>query len=216
MAEIARIKIAKYFNTGNDNQQVNIAGKNLYFSASEGSIPSVNYDYLEIAPNGDSWNITLVTATPLDAPGEEVWITWHVDGVTFRDYIAETENNTHTGWYRRTGTMSSEYTLPCYFEYYKVDKVSKMASTTAYFYINAAGGWCRGKAANLVVPRVAGSSASSVRVYNDNDIAVHCINKERTVDVQIPASMDRWIDVTTGAILYFTNNSGSCSDTVEV
>lgn len=54
MAEIARIKIAKYFNTGNDNQQVNIAGKDLYFSLSEGSIPSVSYDSLEISPNGDS------------------------------------------------------------------------------------------------------------------------------------------------------------------
>lgn len=72
MAEIARIKIAKYFNTGNDDQQVNIAGKDLYFSASLGSIPSVNYDSLEIVPNGDSWNITLTTATPLDSPGEEV------------------------------------------------------------------------------------------------------------------------------------------------
>lgn len=54
MAEIARIKIAKYFNAGNDNQQVNIVGKDLYFSLSEGSIPSVSYDSLEISPNGDN------------------------------------------------------------------------------------------------------------------------------------------------------------------
>ena len=54
MAELARIKISKYFDTGNDNQQVNIVGKDLYFSRSEGTIPNVSYDSLEISPNGDS------------------------------------------------------------------------------------------------------------------------------------------------------------------